>query len=478
MALTAVMLLIVTFPLPRHWLLLRQTFPGVYYENTSLNLYLSDGAVFLLLLGAGRVWRRPLSPLLRWLVYPLGLLSLLTAVSVLWALDLLLALQQAVRVAILLGMTLAIIHLKPERRLVQAGLAAMLVIQATAALLQFARQDDLGLRWLGEVALDRYPGGGSLITVGDQVWLRGYGLTSHPNILGGVLATAVLILYVPLLKAHARQRPFWVAAVLLGMAGLLVTFSRSAWLGGLAGGVFFVVVVLLQRPWRRRYGRPVARFLLVGALFAAGLFWWQRELILARFGGEMPGFLAACCEGEPARPLAATEVRSVRERQALIDAAMDLIDLAPLTGVGAGNFAAAVIPAANTPDVAPQPVHHVPLLLAAELGPLGGLLWLWLMLFPVGAALIQLRRGRLTLWALGLTAALLAFAVIDLFDYYAWGWMAGRQWRWLLWGLWGTAVSPVMHGVTPIQREQPGEAAIRDVLVIGYKCRPDHERPS
>ena len=35
----------------------------------------------------------------------------------------------------------------------------------------------------------------------------------------------------------------------------------------------------------------------------------------------------------------------------------------------------------------------------------------------------------------------------------------------------------VMHGVTPIHPENPGESAIRDVLVIGYNYRPDLERP-
>jgi hypothetical protein len=36
----------------------------------------------------------------------------------------------------------------------------------------------------------------------------------------------------------------------------------------------------------------------------------------------------------------------------------------------------------------------------------------------------------------------------------------------------------VMHGVTPICPENPGEPAIRDVLVIGYNHRPDLKRPA
>jgi hypothetical protein len=62
------------------------------------------------------------------------------------------------------------------------------------------------------------------------------------------------------------------------------------------------------------------------------------------------------------------------------------------------------------------------------------------MFFPVWLAWQRWRNNQLTLWGLALTAALLAFAVIDLFDYYAWGWQQGRLLRWLFLGLWANTV--------------------------------------
>ena len=425
----ALVLLILLLPLPRHWPLVEQRYPGVNAELTSLNLYLSDFAVLLLVAAVAIPWprRRQWSlPGPRALTHPLALLVLLASMSSLWALDLVLVLQHALRLAILLALVLALIRLQPDERLLQVSLALTVVLQAAVALLQFNWQDDLGLRWLGEISLNRYPGGGSILTVADQYWLRGYGLTPHPNILGGILALALLTLVVAFLQSRPRWRPLWLIVLLAGTAGLFISFSRSAWLGSVVGGAFLVVAILLRQPWRQRYGRPLLVLILASGLLFSGLAWQQRHLLLARSNPDS----------------SVREARSINERSALNAAAMALIRLAPLTGVGAGNSAVAAIPlVGDTPGVAPQPAHLAPLLLTAELGIAGGALWLWLMLLPAALALVRHRQGKLTLWALGLTAALLAFAVIDLFDYYAWGWQQGRLLRWLYWALWAAATT-------------------------------------
>jgi hypothetical protein len=433
----ALVLLIVLLPLPRHWPLVEQRYPGVNAELTSLNLYLSDFAVLLLLVAAVACLRhrqRSL-PEPKALTYPLVLLVLLATMSSLWAFDVVLALQQALRLAILLALVLVLIRLRPNERMVQISLAVIVFVQAAVALLQFSRQDDLGLRWLGEIDLNRYPGGGSILTVADQYWLRGYGLTPHPNILGGLLALALLTLVVAFLQAPRRRRPLWFIVVLVGTAGLFISFSRSAWLGGVMGGAFLAAGVLLQRRWRQRYGRALLALILACGLLFSGLAWQQRDLLLARSNPDS----------------SVREARSIDERSALNAAAVALIRLAPLTGVGAGNSAVATIPlVGDTPGVAPQPAHLAPLLLTAELGVIGGALWLWLMMVPAILALVRHQQGKLTLWALALTAALLAFAVIDLFDYYAWGWQQGRLLRWVYWGLWGLEIGDWRWAQSPI----------------------------
>jgi hypothetical protein len=417
---SACLLLLLLLPLPLHWIIWRRDFPGVYYEPTSLIFYLPDVAL-LLLVGLARLYPRPAPSLSRRLTGPLLALTILVTLSSLWALDGALALLQAGRLWLLWLLLDAWGRIRPSVSIIQLGAGLSVGLQASVALLQFGRQGDLGLRWLGERTLNPHPGGGSILTVGESYWLRGYGLTPHPNILGGILVTFLFLVLVAYLNSRGRAQWGWLALIGLGTAGLLVTFSRSAWLGGLLGGSFFVLLLLGRGPWRERYGRSLLLLLLLGGLLLGGFVATQHHLLLAR---------ASPTEST-------TEQRSINERQELARIARHFFRQQPLTGIGANNFAVAAIPLAVPLDgVAPQPDHHLPRLLAAELGITGGLLWLWLMVLPVGAALVDWRNGRLTLWSLSLTAALLALAVIDCFDYYSWGWHQGRLLRWTLWALW------------------------------------------
>lgn len=419
--------LLVTLPLPLYRPLWPRPFPGVAAELTSFNLYPAD--VFLLVFLLTAVFHPTLpssAAVPRSVTQPLAMLVGLTAVSSLWAFDAALAGQQALRLLLLLVLFWALARTRPAQRGIQIGMAAAVLLQAGVALLQFARQDDLGLRRLGELDLMTAAGGDSILFAAGQYWLRGYGLTPHPNILGGVLALFTLALIIPYLQAQPRAKPFWLAVILCGLAGLFITFSRAAWLGGAVGGLFLLAGLLGKGEWRAAYGRSLLILLCGAGLLLGALGWQQRHLLASR-----------------AAPAGSSlESRAVNERAALAAAGGELFRLAPLTGIGAGNTAVALIPAvAGAPRVGPQPVHNVPLLLAIELGLPGATLWLWLMLFPIGLGWRRRRENRLTLWAWGITAALLAFAVIDLFDYYAWGWQQGRLLRWLFLGLWAAAVA-------------------------------------
>ena len=90
------------------------------------------------------------------------------------------------------------------------------------------------------------------------------------------------------------------------------------------------------------------------------------------------------------------------------------------------------------------------------LGPVGGLLWLWLMLAPL-AAWIKQRTPPASL--LGLTAALLALIVIGLFDFYPFQATQGRLLTWTVLGFWGAAwgtASPESRHLTDTPKETLG----------------------
>jgi O-antigen ligase len=279
------------------------------------------------------------------------------------------------------------------------GLAA----HALIALAQVALQGPLGLP--GEAVLPATAEGAAIVVFGSTRWLRGSGLTQHPNILGGLLAIGML-LGLPLI-GRLRWRAIWV----LLLVALLLTFSRSAWLAlGLALPPLAFGLTRRQPELRRSLGATLAgavvAVLIAGVALAAPL---RSRLVPASVG---------------------TEQRSLSERAIMAAIALRAIGERPLLGVGAGNFPVAMRQA-GTP-VPPQYVHNVPLLLAAEVGAVSAGLWLWLWLAP-----IRLLGGRLATvpWAMALLAAWLALGMIGLLDSYPWGLNAGQLLTALLLGL-------------------------------------------
>jgi O-antigen ligase len=107
----------------------------------------------------------------------------------------------------------------------------------------------------------------------------------------------------------------------------------------------------------------------------------------------------------------------------MASAALAAIRERPLTGVGAGNFPLEML--RQRTATIPQYVHNVPLLLAAEVGLLGGFIWIgaWM---AGGIALTAGRRRRVSPESVAALAAWCAIGVIGLFDSYPWSLQAGR----------------------------------------------------
>jgi O-antigen ligase len=211
----------------------------------------------------------------------------------------------------------------------------------------------------------------------------------------------------------------------LGFTGLLLTFSRAAWLGTLVGGG--AMLVLLAWAWHRKQWSP--DWLALGLLSAVLL-----GLIVSFVAINWPLLqprLGLVSQG--------TEIRSVEARKMQVPAALELIRLRPVLGVGLGNYPTALYQLArDTVAAYPvfQPVYNVALLVTAELGILGGLLWLFLILSPWTALWLGRRQVRITAWWTGLSGAFLALTVISFLDFYVWTSHQGRLMLWLVLGLW------------------------------------------
>ena len=287
-------------------------------------------------------------------------------------------------------------------------LAALLVLQGTVAVLQFLRQGAVGLTWLGELPVDPQGQGVSVIEAAGRRWLRAYGVTPHPNVLGGYLAMCVLVCLGALQHDAERWRRWLWVALVPGVLGLFTTFSRSAWLAAAAGVVYLVVVTRLWRTVDWRAPR-VRRQLAIGAALL---------VIAGGIAGLRYGELLATRFFRLGSPL---EASSIQERLVDYAQAWQLIRAVPLKGTGSGYYIGALW--AGVGDDRPpgfRRVHSTPLLAAAELGIGGAVLWLWMLLAPAVALARRARReGTPAQRAVaGWAAAMLVAAVLGLFDSY------------------------------------------------------------
>lgn len=315
----------------------------------------------------------------------------------------------------------------PPARLIVTALAAGLVWNSLLAGMQVARQGSVGLAGLGEFTLNPLNSGTAIVQADGLRWLRPYGLLPHPNILAGFFVIALLALLAWLLARDTRR---WLLGTLLflpGLWGLLLTFSRGAWLGFAAGGL--AVVPLLwrlrgrERAVRLRFAATCGLCLITAGLFA-GLYW---PFLLARTGAGAES----------------VELRSVSDRAVYTEFAFRAIGEAPLVGLGIGNFPwrATWYLQFTTYDLRGQPAHHVFLSAWAELGLVGlGLLVLTLV-FGVEAALKAPRpsgKGETNaesdeaLARVALLGGVIALAVIGLLDHYPWTLI---QFQAVWWGL-------------------------------------------
>ncbi|MEW5988016.1 MAG: O-antigen ligase family protein [Chloroflexota bacterium] len=289
-------------------------------------------------------------------IVPLAGLSLLTLSSLDWATDWRTLTQLT---GLLLFWFVFLLSLYEKQGLLLPTISLIVAVQSGAAVLQFLLQRDLGLAFWGELELDPAISGASVLWARGRPWLRGYGLTAHPNVLGAMLAVLLLWLLAAYGWSNGRRRAWLTVVITSGLLGLFVTFSRAAWLG------FAIGAMLDFGFWfsadRSKIQNPKSKTLLM-VLPAA--------LLLLLFGDLAAGrFLALDTPGES---------ESISQRMEDMRLALALIARQPWQGVGAGNYLTAALPLNPTAET----VHNVPLLVAAELGLPGLFLWLWLVLTP------------------------------------------------------------------------------------------------
>jgi len=277
-----------------------------------------------------------------------------------------------------------------------------LIFVSGFAIFQFFNLGSEAFKWLGLAERGAWNlgdivvlgEGGTSASLSAGRWLRAYGPMSHPNILGGYLAVGVLLIFNNVnnggLCALGRKDPHCYFSLALFLFTLILTFSRSAWLALAIASAYFL--------FKNLGSREVRKFAMFSLILIAVLGYIFAPFITTRVKSE--GYL---------------ENKSNIERVASWKEGLVVWKNNPVLGTGLGNYTIGY-QVSNS-----QPAHNIFLLVLAELGIAGFLLYLfiWRKFWKMPSA----------------RTILLLFLVIGLFDHYLWTLYSGQMLFWLGLGL-------------------------------------------
>jgi len=262
------------------------------------------------------------------------------------------------------------------------------VAQGLMATLQWLFKASFGLGFLGEH--DFWAMSYDSASVG-----RAGGTLGHANALAYFLEmlTPIALAYALTRSPQHLGRILAPVAVLAGVTGTFLTFSRAGW-AALALGLVSVLVLQVRRRWV-----SFARILPLLLVF----------VVIVGLVGGLTGNLVALRLGD-------IKETSAKFRELLARTALNMLRARPILGVGANNYVA-VSPAYVSPDLSGKAaelstsvVHNIILLYGAELGIAGiaALLALLISVARLGWRLIQSNDSSLATAAIGITAGMLA----------------------------------------------------------------------
>jgi O-antigen ligase len=279
----------------------------------------------------------------------------------------------------------------------------------------------LGLQALGEHLLDPQILGTSIIPLDGIRFLRAYGLSDHPNILGGSIAFSLIILFAVILYGKNRLPLFASIIFLISFPALMMTFSRSAWLSFVLATSFTVACEAVARRWD-----SVKRASLLGML---SLF-----VILPIMLQQIDVFEKRVNAGD------ISSDGPMFERAYLLERGNTLFVEHSALGIGLSATPLALERRFDNFPLPYQPPHYVPLLVALETGLLGGIFYLILFFLPLILFIANWRTCIHKPFIMASLALIFAISIVSLFDYYTW-YVTGRVWQWLAWGIFSLALT-------------------------------------
>ncbi len=376
-------------------------FPGGKFNPyLSFHLYLNDLLLFSALFSFGLyLWQTGKKLTIGNPPIFIGLIFffLLLEISSLFSSDKIIVWFTLVRFLELMLIYLLLVNdLLPKKQLFMLLLIA-LGFQTILGLIQYLYQNSLHLSFLGEPILSAELPGVAKINFGASKFIRAYGTFPHPNILAGFLLVGLFLA----LFSYPESKLFSLFLIALLLAGLIVTFSRSALIALLLGITGYLIYLFRKNLPGQFLRLKISLFLSLIILFSLVVFFSpflrQRFFILPK-------------------------TQEWQERLTYSQISLNLILKKPF-GLGLNSFTSQM---ANYAEVKLQPweyqpVHNVFLLISNEVGLPGGILLLFLFIYAFRVCLknkekfLNLEQKRLNALVFGLFLSLL---VLFQFDHY------------------------------------------------------------
>ena len=252
------------------------------------------------------------------------------------------------------------------------------------------------------------------------MFIRSYGTTAHPNILGGFLALGVVSSFYLFLKVKSFISRFFLSfAISLEFFALLITFSRSALLG-----LFLACVVFFFLEFFKQKDSSVKRLFFVTTIGFIVSFTLVSPQMLFRAG--------LYSGGDKQQTKTFKEAES--GRILLQNLSYRMFKDSPVLGVGFKNFVIRMddfLQEEEKSKVERQVVHNVSLLILAETG-LIGLLPFLIFLFSL---VIPLLKSEASYERSALISLFVVLAFVSLCDHYLVLSQTGRMAFFLVMGL-------------------------------------------
>ncbi|MCK5459837.1 O-antigen ligase family protein [Candidatus Parcubacteria bacterium] len=339
--------------------------------------------------------------------------------SIFWSADGILTLYSAVKIAEAIALFFLLLNIRFNWQKLFIAFIAAAVMQSGLALWQFFQQVSFASSWLGMSFYDAQELGVSVVQTPLRRWLRAYGSFQHPNILGGYLIICLIFTTGLYLKIQNRIQQNYktllirlslLLAYCLQFSALLVSFSRSAWL---ALTISLAAIFLLEIIRKRKYEiLNLIKIFIISAGITGIFFTVFQEPFLARV--KISDRL---------------EIKSMEERADYTEQAKNLIKDNLILGTGVGNYTLANYHKIDKkyPAWHFQPVHNVYLLILAELGIIGFLLFCAALISAI--RLLNFKNLNFIFFTF------LSLLIIAFFDHWLWSMHFGILFFWLIFGI-------------------------------------------